>query len=144
MEDKDYKGRLVYLTVHLDAWLRRVNFKFNIPMVNRLAKVIKVFDWDTEEGKLLLAEREKTGKWVDLESKDFKFVLKIYYPELKNGDKTGMCVEELMPRCYPGSDKTLFDLIPAELMKDLIQEEKEAFKVVARKVPEVAQDSGKM
>ena len=49
-----------------------------------------------------------------------------------------------MPRCYPGSDKTLFDLIPPELMKDLIHEEKEAFKVIPKKVPEVAQDSGKM
>ncbi len=127
MEDVDFKGRLVYLTLHLDKWLREINPKFNVPMANRLAKVIKVFDWKTPEGKFLKKEREKTGKWKTLSSDDFKFVLKVYHPELVLKNRHGITADEVLPRCYPGTKLTMFDVVPMWMLKDFKKEEKDAF-----------------
>lgn len=127
--DKELSGRLVYLTVHSDVWFREINPKFNIPMVNRIAKIVKVFDWDTDEGKFLLEERAKTGKWGKLDPKAFKFVLKIYCPELKIKDKIGFASEEVMPRYYPGTELSMFELLPPWMLKSLQKEEKDIFKL---------------
>jgi hypothetical protein len=99
-------------------------------MANRLAKVIKVFDWDTEEGKLLLQVRESTGKWSNYNSKDFKFVLKIYYPELilKSG-KVGFCTEEVFPKTYPNTQYSMFELVPDWMLKDIFKTEVNSFTV---------------
>lgn len=130
MDDSALRGQLVFLTPHTDKWLRDVNPKFNIPMVNRLAKVIKVFDWGTEEGKLLLDARKENGKWSHLISEDFKFVLKVYCPDLVLKDKKGVTVDEVMPRCYPGTKLELFTPLPDWVVKDLNKEERDAFKIV--------------
>lgn len=127
---ENLSGRLVYLTTHCDVWFRELNPKFNIPMANRIAKVVKIFDWDTEEGRLLLAEREKTGKWGKLNPKAFKYILKIYCPELKLKNKTGFATEEMLPRNYPGTDLSMFELIPGWMLKSLQKEEKDIFKVL--------------
>lgn len=125
----ELSGRLVYLTVHSDVWFREINPKFNVPMVNRIAKIVKVFDWDTEEGKLLLSEREKTGKWTKLNPKDFKYVLKIYCPELVIKDRKGLTTEELLPRLYPGTDLKMFEILPPWMLESLQKEEKDIFKL---------------
>lgn len=128
--DKDLAGRLIYLTVHADVWFREINPKFNIPMANRIAKVIKVFDWDTEEGRVLLALRQNNGKWGKLNPKDFKFVLKIYCPELKVNHKDGITTEEVLPKKYPGTELSLFEPLPLWMLKSLQKEEKDVFKIV--------------
>jgi hypothetical protein len=129
---KEFAGRLVYLTMHADVWFRELNPKFNIPMVNRIAKVVKVFDWETDEGRLLLAEREKTGKWGKLNPKAFKFVLKIYCPELKIKDKVGFATDEILPRMYPGTELTMFELLPPWMLQSLQKEEIDIFKVLRK------------
>lgn len=129
MKDKDYDGQLVYLTVHADRWFREAHPNFNVPLSNRLAKVIKVFDWRTPEGKMLLSAREKTGKWGSFESKDFKFVLKVYHPDLVRGTKKGLTVEEVLPKYYPGTELMLFDLLPAWMVSDLNKVEKDILKL---------------
>jgi hypothetical protein len=130
--DKDLAGRLVYLTRYLEKWYKELNPTFNVPITNRLAKVVKVFDWSTEEGKLLLAEREKTGKWKSIDPKLFKFVLKVYYPELiiKKSDK--VMIEEVVPRYYPGTEGEMFRLLPEWMLKDLVKEEKNSFTIVKK------------
>jgi hypothetical protein len=130
--DKDFAGRLVYLTTHSDVWFRDLNPKFNVPMANRIAKVVKVFDWETDEGLLLLSEREKTGKWGKLKPKDYKFVLKIYCPELSIKGKRGFATEEIMPIKYPGTELTLFELLPPWMLTSLQKEEKDIFKLLRK------------
>lgn len=127
--DEELAGRLVYLTIHSDVWFRELNPKFNVPMVNRIAKIVKVFDWESDEGRYLLAEREKNGKWGKFNPKAFKFVLKIYCPELKIKDKIGFATEEVMPRNYPGTDLSMFELLPPWMLKSLQKEEKDIFKI---------------
>jgi len=130
--DKDFAGRLVYLTMHCDVWFRELNPKFNIPMVNRIAKVVKVFDWETEEGQLLLSEREKTGKWGNLDPKAFKYVLKVYCPELKIKNRVGFATEEVLPRKYPGTELTMFEPLPPTMLRSLQKEEKDIFKLLRK------------
>ena len=133
MTDLELAGRLVYLTTHTDVWLREINPKFNIFMVNRLAKVVKVFDWDTDEGRFLLEEREKNGKWGGkLKPRDFKFVLKVYCPELSLKKKRGVTVDELLPRFFPGTDLTMFEPLPPWMLRDLQKEEKDIFKLIRK------------
>lgn len=135
MNDKDLLGRLVFLTVHADRWLRHRNETFHILMANRIARVIKVFDWDSREGKYLLEQREKIGKWDDLVSTDFKFVLSIFYPELIRDGVKGITVEEVLPRMYPGEKTTLFDPLPSWMAQELSksQSKSRTFKVVPGK-----------
>ena len=133
MDDKELDGKLVYLTVHVDRWLREINVDFNVTMANKLAKVIKVFDWESDEGKYLLRARAKTGKWENLEPKDFKFVLKVYHPDLVVKNKKGCTIEEVLPRCYPGTKLYLFDLLLDELLVDLQKAEKNLLKLTPPK-----------
>ncbi len=131
-KDKDLDGKLVYLTVHFDVWLRQTTPSFNIPMANRIAKVVKVFDWNTKEGQLLLREREKTGKWGKMNPKDFKFVLKVYYPDLVKGEKKGITAEEVLPRCFPGTELYLFDEIPQNFLNSWMKTEKDVLHLVSK------------
>jgi hypothetical protein len=132
MEDSDLNGKLVYLTIYLEKWYKSRNPAFNVPITNRLAKVVKVFDWDTEEGKILLDAREKNGKWTKLEPKDFKFVLKIYYPELILKKSNKVTIEEVVPKLYPGTKNEMFKVIPEWMLKDIVKEEKNSFTIAKK------------
>lgn len=127
--DRDLSGRLVFLTVHFDVWLRQANPKFNIPMANRLAKIVKILKWNTAEGRLILNEREKTGKWEQLDSKSFKYVLKIYCPDIVKDNKKGLTTFEVSPKYYPGTKLDMFQVVPVWMLKDLQKEEKNIFNV---------------
>jgi hypothetical protein len=130
LKDSDFDGRLVYLTRYLEKWYRDLSPEFDVPMSNRLARVIKVFDWNTEEGKLVTEARRKTGKWSNkIIAEDFKFVLKIYFPELTFKDKNKVTAPEVVPRYYPGTKMDMFCLLPVWMLKDLNKEEKNLFKV---------------
>lgn len=132
IDDKDLNGRLVYLTRHLEMWYKSRMPNFNVPITNRLAKIIKIFDWDTEEGKILIEARKKTGKWENIDPKDFKFVLKVYFPELTINKKSKVMVDEVVPQYYPGTKNEMFCLIPKWMLTDLIKEEKNSFSVVKK------------
>ena len=138
MSDQDLHGKLVFLTVHVDRWLREVNPKFEVPMANRLAKVIKVVDWDSEEGKLLEQERKKIGKWKTLKSEDFKYVLKVYHPDLIIKDKRGITVHEVLPRFYPDTKLLMFDVLPEWMLEDFEKEEKDPFTLKKKRAPRKA------
>jgi len=124
MTDQELFGHLVFLTPHADSFIRETNPGFtttNIILVNRIARVAKVFDWNTAEGKYLLKEREKTGKWEKLnrKSKDYKFVVTIYYPELEKNDKQGIMVDQVMPRYHPSTKQPLFEPVPKWMVAEV-------------------------
>jgi len=113
MDDKDFAGRIVFLTAHVDRWIREKNPGFNLPlMANRIARVTKVFDWDTDEGKYVLKQREISGKWKNANPQDHKFVVSVFFPELIKDGKKGLIIDEVMPRMYPGTSSTLFEALP--------------------------------
>lgn len=147
MKDTNLTGKLVYLTVHYDRWLRGVNSDFNIPMANRIARVIKVFDWETKEGKLLLEARKQTNKWGSFNPEDFKFVLEVYCPELRvPGKSEGFKTEEVMSKKYPGTEYDLFEVLPEWMLNQIKNDEWESFSILpkARKKTAVKRSSGKV
>jgi hypothetical protein len=125
MKDQELSGRLVFLTPHADSFLRESNPGFaasNIVLANRVARVAKVFDWESEEGKILLREREKTGKYGEKrDPKAYKFVVSIFYPDLTKGDKKGMIVDEVMPRIHPVTKQQLFEPLPDWMQSELAE-----------------------
>ena len=129
MDDKELEGKIVYLTIHYERWLREINSEFNIPMVNRIAKVIKVFDWDTHEGRILLSARKKTNKWGKLNPEDFKFVLQVFCPELISKGKKGLKAEEVLPHFYPGTELLMFDILPDWILSEINSKKYDNFKL---------------
>lgn len=134
MNIQEMEGRLVILTKNLEQWYRDLNSEFNVPITNRLAKVVKVFDWDTPEGELLLKEREKTGKWDKLDSKEFRYVIRIYYPELRIKRTKKVAIEEVVPLYYPGTKNPMFFPMPPWMLQELVREEKAVFKLTKKAV----------
>lgn len=133
MSVKNLEGRIIILTRYLEQWYKELNTDFNVPVCNRLAKIIKIFDWDSDEGKLVLSEREKTGKWDNLNSKEFKYVIKVYYPELRMNNKRKIAVTEIVPQYYPKTKNLMFYPMPFWMLKDLNKEEKNIFEVQEKK-----------
>lgn len=120
MDDFALQNKLVYLTIHFHTWVKDRNPDFNIPMVCRLAKVIKIFDWETKEGKDLLSERLDNSKWKEQDAKDFKYILEIYYPDLSMGDKKGVIAPECVPLVNPLTKGPLFEVIPSGILKQIV------------------------
>lgn len=118
---KVVNGDIVYLTRHYAEWIKMLNSDIDISLVHRIAKVVKVFNWNTLEGKSLLAQREATGKWKALNSKDFKYVLKVYFPEIKSkkDSRAGVLTYEVLPINYPGTEYPLFEIYPKHLIDDI-------------------------
>ena len=114
-------GDIVFLTRHYAEWIKMLKGDLDISLVHRVAKVIKVFNWRTKEEKALLEQREKTGKWDNLNSKDFKYVLKVYYPDLvsKKTEKQGISAYEVLPLLFPGTEYPLFEVYPQHLLDDI-------------------------
>ena len=87
------------MTAH--AWLCRNNMTFEIPYSGRLARIVSVLDWETPNGKAILEARSRSGKWGELSTEDFKYLIEVYLPEL-TGKAGGMeVVTVLVPSQGP-------------------------------------------
>jgi hypothetical protein len=128
-------GDIVYLTRHYAEWIKMLKGDLDISLIHRIARVVKVINWRTKEGKLLLEQREKTGKWKNLNSKDFKYVLKVYYPDLKSKktDHTGITAYEVLPLNFPETEYPLFEKYPQHLLDDMNKEDIEDIFKLERK-----------
>lgn len=117
------EGDIVFFTQHYAEWIKLLKGDLDISLIHRIAKIVKIFNWDTEEGKMLLEQRVLTGKWNNLESKDFKFVLDVYYPDLVNGKKKQLGIKaiEVLPALFPGTEFPLFVVYPQHLLDDMFK-----------------------
>lgn len=105
---------LVFLTMSAHAWICRNNASFSIPYSGRFARVIKVLDWDTEEGKAVLRARTDgafAGKWGEYDVRDFKYILDVYLPEMyaKESKIPGVVVPVVLPLHSPKDNSVLFE-----------------------------------
>ena len=94
-------GDVVYITMAGQDFIARNKPDFSVNIAGRLARIHDIYDWKTPRGKSLLAERAKSPKWVNLKSEDYKYVLVIYYPDLKKDDVLGISIAELFPEHHP-------------------------------------------
>jgi hypothetical protein len=113
------EGDLVFITTAGHEWLTRKD-KFRrggMVLAGRAAKVLTVYDWETEHGKAILEKREATEKWVGLESRDFRYVLLLMFPEIPSDGRQGIALPEVLPLMMPREDKPtpLFAKYPEHL-----------------------------
>ena len=96
-------GDLVYLTADGHDWMSRTQKfgKAGITLIGRTAVVHDIYDWESDRGKKVIENRAQTGKWVGLDSLDFRYVLLVLFPELKQGSKVGLGLPDVMPYYHP-------------------------------------------
>ena len=119
------EGDLVYLTLAAHEWIVRKNPDLNFPVNGHLARISKVFEWDTEEGKMILEERKKVAGWRELDPREFRYILNAYFPELIGGKKSqGAILPLVLPESYPGKPGTpMFGSVPKSMLKDMMSDE---------------------
>ena len=115
------KGDLVYITSAGHDWMTRkqVFAGGGKVLYGRSAVVLDVYDWDSERGKEILSKREASDKWQGLESRDFKYVLLIFFPEVTVDGKQGAAFPDVLPLKHPRMDGSplLFASYPEHLLK---------------------------
>lgn len=116
-------GDIVYLTPAAQDYLSRNRGEsFNISVVGRISQVIDVYNWSTAKGKKILKERETTNAhaWKRYNSREYKYVIATYYPELQKPDseERGLVVPELFCMYHPMAKEKvpLFRKWPQELI----------------------------
>jgi hypothetical protein len=91
-------GDLVFLTQEYENYVYERNPRMTIPteyrpgnikLVNRLAKIEEIIDWSSPNGIKIKEKRIKSGKWRDLPLEDCKYMVSVYYHDLKgrNGEQ---------------------------------------------------------
>jgi len=88
--DEDFKpGDLVFLTQAYEVYWRKKQPLIKIRLVNRLAKLEEILDWDSEKGRKIMEARKKSGKWEGLPIEDNKYIFSVYYHDVtgRKGEK---------------------------------------------------------
>ena len=120
------KGDLVYITSAGHDWITRSSQMPGVNLAGRTAQLVDIYDWDTDRGKDILEKRKESGKWTSLRSKEFRYIVVVFYPEKSYQDKQGIMHPEMLCLCHPREegDLPLFERYPAHLMKYITGEEK--------------------
>ena len=114
-------GDLVFLTPAYEKWVYERNPQLQVSLVNRLAKVEEVIDWDSEKGKRIKEVRLKSGKWKDLPLEDNKYLLSIYYHDLVGrNDKPGIIEPTPMFSKDPKTGAPFFIKVPEWLLEKIM------------------------
>jgi len=134
------RGDLVYLTPAAQDYLSRNRGEsFNINVVGRLSQIVDIYDWGSVRGKKILKERETTNKhaWSRYNSRDYKYVIATYYPELRKPDseEQGLVVPELFCLNHPMAEKKIpmFRKWPQDLLTSAFALSKEYTMVLSEK-----------
>ena len=82
-------GDLVFLTKSFENYVKSKHPKLSVVLVNRLAKLEEIIDWESPKGAKIKEARLKSGKWKDLPLEDNKYIVSIYYHDLmgRKGEK---------------------------------------------------------
>ena len=97
-------GDLVFLTQEYESYIYERNPKLKIGMVNRLAKLEDIIDWDSPKGKKIKELRLKTNKWKDLPLEDCRYLFSVYYHDIEGRDgksgvaERGVCLFNKNPK----------------------------------------------
>jgi hypothetical protein len=116
-------GDLVFLTQDYESYVFERNPRLKISIVNRLAKLEEIIDWESPKGKKLKSLREKSGKWKNLPLEDNRYIFSIYYHDLEGrGGKKGV-IERGSPMFSkdPKTGAPFFIKVPDWLYKEIIR-----------------------
>jgi len=131
MNDQTFKsGDLVFLTKAFDDYFHKKNPSSKISLINRLAKIEEIIDWNSEKGIKIKEARIVSGKWSNLNLEDSKYILSIFYHDLA-GRKGQLGVAERgvpMFQSHPETGEQFFVKVPDWVFKE-IQKKCESFDV---------------
>lgn len=114
-------GDLVFLTQAYENYVFERHPDLKVGLVNRLAKLESVIDWNSESGKKIMAARLKSGKWKDFPIEDCKYMFSIYYHELAGREgKKGVIETTPLFSKDPKTGEAFFIKAPDWLMKDIL------------------------
>lgn len=116
-------GDLLILTGAFHVYFHKKHEKSKIILTNRLAKLEEIIDWDSSKGKLIKEARIKSGKWKNLPLEDNKYIISIYYHDLKGRDGQKGVVERGVPmfRGHPETGTPFFEKVPDWLYKEIMK-----------------------
>lgn len=116
-------GDLFFLTQAYERYVFERNPHLAVSLVNRLARLEEIIDWDSEKGKRIKAERLKTNKWDELPLEDSRYVFSVYYHDLigRNGKRgviqPGVCLFSKDPK----TGEPFFEKVPDWLYKEIMK-----------------------
>ncbi len=124
-------GDLVFLTQDYESYVFARNPRLKVSLVNRLAKLEEIIDWDSPKGRKIKELREKSGKWKDLPVEDNRFIFSVYYHDLEGRKGKSGVVERGVPMFSkdPKTGAPFFVKIPDWIFKE-IQRKCESFEIV--------------
>jgi hypothetical protein len=113
MEFKE--GDLVFLTRAADVWLgdRRTD-AIALILGGRIARILKIIDWESPEGKAVQEKRKEFPKWLEIPNpQDYRYRLEIFLPEIpKSKSEFGLILEDWVPEKYVLGPKALEMFLP--------------------------------
>ena len=128
-------GDLVFLTKSYDDYFHRKHPEAKIFLVNRIARLEEIIDWESPKGQKIKQARVLSGKWRDLSIEENRYILSIYYHELvgRKGQK-GVAERGIsMFRFHPQTKEALFEKIPDWIYKEIMKKCEE-FKIEDQEV----------
>jgi len=116
-------GDLVFLTQDYESYLYSRNPSLKLSIVNRIAKLEDIIDWNSDKGKKIKNLREKSGKWKDLPLEDSKYIFSVYYHDLEGRNGEVGVVERGMPMFSkdPKTGAPFFLKIPDWIFKEIMR-----------------------
>lgn len=122
--DEDLKpGDLLFLTRTFEKYFFEKNPKSRLSIVNRLAKLEEILDWSSEKGRIIKKARIASGKWANLPIEENRYILSIYYHDLKGRNNERGVVERGVPmfRYHPQSREPFFEKVPKWIYKEIMK-----------------------
>jgi hypothetical protein len=124
MDEEEFKpGDLVFLTKAYEDYFRQRNpTAVHIFLTNRLAKIEKIIDWESEDGKKIKKARIDSGKWEGLPLEDSRYLLSIYFHDLvgRKGQQ-GVVSKECLFKEDPQKKEAFFVKVPNSILKEIIK-----------------------
>lgn len=119
-------GSLVFLTQAYERYVLERNPNLVVGLVNRLAKLEEIIDWESDKGKKIKAARLQSGKWGGLPLEDNRYVFSVYYHDLigRNG-KPGVIETTSLFSKDPKTGEPFFVLVPDWISKELLAKNKQ-------------------
>jgi hypothetical protein len=115
-------GDLVFLTQDYENYVYTRNPKMSIGLVNRLAKLEEIIDWNSPKGQKIKEFRVQSGKWKDLPLEDNKYIFSIYYHDIiGRNDKAGIIEPEPMFSKDPKTGAPFFVKVPDWIYQEILK-----------------------
>jgi hypothetical protein len=114
-------GELFFLTSAYERYVLQRTDKLKVSLVNRIAKLEQIIDWDSESGKRIKDARIKSGKWKDLPLEDNKYIFSVYYHDLRGRNNQEGVIERgvSMFSKDPKTGEPFFIKMPGWIFKEI-------------------------